>query len=90
MARRTFLAGAAAVTTLAVLKPSTVFGADANTKLDIGLIGCGGRGAWIADLFAKTGKYRFVACADYFQNKADAVGDQHGIEKARRYSGLSG
>ena len=54
--RRAFLAGAATATTIAVLKPSLVFGAAANSALDIGLISCGGRGSWLANLFAETGK----------------------------------
>src|ERR1039458_5982517 len=46
-------------------------------------------GGWIAKLFADSGKYRFVACADYFQDKVDKVGDAHKIETSRRYTGLS-
>jgi len=88
--RRAFLAGAASVTTLTVLKPSIVFGADANSQLEIGLIGCGGRGNWIADLFKASGKYRFVACADYFQARVDAFGDKFKIERNLRHTGLSG
>ena len=88
--RRAFLASAATATAFTVLKPSLVFGAEANSMLDIGLIGCGGRGSWIAKLFADSGKYRLVACADYFQDKADAVGESHKIDRSRRYTGLSG
>jgi predicted dehydrogenase len=87
--RRAFLAGAATATAITVLKPSLVFGAEANSVLEIGLIGCGGRGSWIAKLFADSGKYRLVACADYFQDKADAVGETHKIDPSRRYAGLS-
>jgi len=88
--RRAFLATAATITAITALKPSVAFGAEANPVLDIGLIGCGGRGSWIAKLFADSGKYRLVACADYFQDKADAVGDRHKIERSRRHTGLSG
>jgi myo-inositol 2-dehydrogenase/D-chiro-inositol 1-dehydrogenase len=88
--RRAFLASAATATAFTVLKPSLVFGTEANAKLDIALLGCGGRGGWIAKLFADSGKYRFVACADYFQDKADAVGETHKIERSRRYTGLDG
>jgi myo-inositol 2-dehydrogenase/D-chiro-inositol 1-dehydrogenase len=87
--RRAFLAGAAA-STLVVMKPSLVFGAEANSKLAVGLIGCGGRGSWIANLFAETGLYQFVACADYFQDRVDAVGDRFKIERDRRHTGLGG
>jgi predicted dehydrogenase len=88
--RRTFLAATAAAGTLTLLKPSTAFGAEANTLVELGLIGCGGRGQWIADLFAQSGKYKLVACADYFQDRVDAVGEKHSIAADRRYTGLSG
>ena len=88
--RRAFLASTVTASAITVLKPSLVFGAEANSVPDIGLIGCGGRGSWIAKLFADSGKYRLVACADYFQDKADAVGDNYKIEVSRRYTGLSG
>ena len=89
MRRRAFLAGAATTTTVAVLNPALVFG-QAGTVIELGLIGCGGRGSWIANLFAETGLYRFVACADYFRDRVDAVGDKFKIDASRRYSGLSG
>ena len=88
--RRAFLAGAAAATTLTVLRPSLVFGTETNSRLELGLIGCGGRGSWIAGLFADSGKYQLVACADYFQDKVDAVGAKFKVEASRRYTGLSG
>ena len=90
MPRRTFLAAAATAGAFTVLKPSTALCADANSVLEIGLIGCGGRGGWIADLFVQTGKYRLAACADYFQDRIDAVGNKFKIDAARRYAGLSG
>ncbi len=90
MPRRTFLVSTAATAAFTVLKPATVFTADANSQLEIGLIGCGGRGSWIADLFVETGKYRLAACADYFQDRVDAVGNKHQIPAARRYTGLAG
>jgi myo-inositol 2-dehydrogenase/D-chiro-inositol 1-dehydrogenase len=89
IARRTFLAEAAAGG-LVIMKPSLVFGAAANAVLELGLIGCGGRGNWIAKLFADTGTYRFVACADFFQDRVDATGEQFQIPSARRHAGLSG
>lgn len=87
--RRAFLAGAATATVLTALKPSLIFGAEANSKIELGLIGCGGRGKWIANLFDETGLYKFVACADYFQDRVDAVGEKFQIEPSRRYTGLS-
>jgi len=90
MARRKFLAGTAAAATFTLLKPATVFGTEANSALAVGLIGCGGRGKWLTKLFADTGKYRWTACADYFENRTDAVGSLYQIDAARRYNGLEG
>jgi len=90
MQRRAFLANAGAATTITVLKPSIVFGTEDNSSLELVLIGCGGRGSWIAGLFTDSGKYRWVACADYFQDKADTVGQKFQIDPSRRHTGLSG
>lgn len=88
--RRTFLASTAVVGTYNLLRPSVAFGAEANSVLEIGLIGCGGRGGWLANLFAETGKYRWVACADYFPDRCAATGDKFKIDQSRRYAGLAG
>jgi myo-inositol 2-dehydrogenase/D-chiro-inositol 1-dehydrogenase len=58
-------------------------------RIKVGLIGCGGRGSWIAGLFRQHGGYEFVAAADYFQENADATGTALGVAKARCFSGLS-
>ena len=39
--RRNFLGSAAG---LLILKPQTAFGSQANSAVEIGLVGCGGRG----------------------------------------------
>jgi predicted dehydrogenase len=88
--RRRFIAGTgASVLAFTVLKPGLVRGAEANSKIDIGLIGCGGRGKWIADLFQKNGGYNIVAVADYFQDHADQAGTKFNVPAANRYTGLS-
>lgn len=91
MSRRKFMAGAgAAAVSLAVLEPRHVAGAEANSKITLGLVGCGGRGSWIANLFQKHGGYQLVAVADYFQDRVDAAGDKFQVPAARRFTGLSG
>jgi predicted dehydrogenase len=90
--RREFLAGAAgaaAATAFTVVRPSSVRGSEANSTIELGLLGCGGRGNWITALFNKHGKYRFVACADYYQDRVDKTGDALQIDAARRYTTLS-
>ncbi|MHB8519924.1 MAG: Gfo/Idh/MocA family protein [Limisphaerales bacterium] len=90
LTRRRFIAGAGATAlSFAVIKPELVFGAEANSKIELGLIGCGGRGTWITDLFQKHGGYHVAAVADYFQEKADSAGERFHVDRARRFSGLS-
>ncbi|MGD0744799.1 MAG: Gfo/Idh/MocA family oxidoreductase [Verrucomicrobiota bacterium] len=90
ISRRRFLtaAGASAVT-LAMLPSELAAETAAAEKINIGLIGCGARGQWIADLFRKHGGYNLVAVADYFQDKADAAGEAGGIPPERRFTSLS-
>lgn len=96
--RRQFLGGALSAAVSAPLlgaaaglavaqdtKPATP-----QRKIKLGLVGCGGRGAWIAKFFQEHGGYELHAVADYFQPVADRCGDALGVDKARRFSGLSG
>jgi predicted dehydrogenase len=94
LSRRGFIAGAAA-TAASLAVPNTLRG-DASDpgakvrKIKLGVVGCGGRGKWIAGLFREHGGYDIHAVADYFQEVADGAGDALGVDKSRRYSGLSG
>jgi predicted dehydrogenase len=89
LGRRDFLAGAAAAAAITVVRPAAVRGSQANSALALGAIGCGARGSWIAELFQKHGKYRYVACADYFQDRVDAFGKKYEISPAARFTSLS-
>jgi len=94
--RRQFLGGALAAGASAAL---SAVAADAPAgdakpkefarKIKLGLIGCGGRGAWLGDLFTKHGGYQVCAVADYFPERVEKAGDKFGVDKARRFSGLS-
>ena len=89
--RREFIAGtSAAAVSFSIMKPEIVFGSNANSKIKIGMIGCGGRGTWIADLFMDNGNYEIAVAADYFKDKVDAFGDQFKIREQNRFTGLSG
>ena len=89
VARREFMASTAAAAAFTIVKPGSVRGARANSTIEIALLGCGGRGNWIAPRFVKNGPYKFVACADYFQDKVDAFGEKYGVPASRRYTTLS-
>ena len=88
LGRRDFLASAAAAAAVTIVRPSAVRGSQANSTLELGAIGCGGRGQWITDLFQKHGKYRYVACADYFQDRVDCARQENGGAGGRPLHGL--
>lgn len=58
-------------------------------KIKLGVVGNGGRGAWIAQLFKNHGGYEMHAVADYFPEVVDQCGESLGVDKSRRFSTLS-
>lgn len=91
--RRQFLAstGAAGAFGAATLLASrTAFGAEASAKIRWGLVGCGGRGKWITNLFQKHGGFQLTAVHDYFADRADGVANEYGVPAAKRFNGLAG
>jgi predicted dehydrogenase len=89
--RRRFIAGAAGTAlSFTIVQPESVRGTQANSKLKLGLIGCGGRGTWIAELFQNHGGYEITAAADYFQDRVTAFGDKFNVPASSRFTTLSG
>jgi len=89
--RRHFVAAAGAAGIAAVTSPVRAQQpAVAGPKIKLGLIGCGGRGKWIADLFLKHGGYELFAAADYFEDRVKETGEKFGVPEARRFTGLDG
>jgi myo-inositol 2-dehydrogenase/D-chiro-inositol 1-dehydrogenase len=88
--RREFIAGtSAAAISFSIMKPETVFGSNANSKISIGLIGCGGRGTWITELLLENGSYEIAGAADYFSDRVESFGDKFNIAGNKRFTGLS-
>ena len=73
-----------------VVASHQVRGAAANEKIRLGVVGCGGRGAWITGLFARDGNYEIVSVADYHQSVATACGQSFNVPAEKCFSGLSG
>lgn len=84
--RRDFLKAAAAGTVL-ILKPETVFGSQANSTVEIGIVGCGGRGNWIGEFFPEFTGARIVALADVIQSHLDKTAAKFKVEGSRAYYG---
>ncbi|MDE3167905.1 MAG: Gfo/Idh/MocA family oxidoreductase [Acidobacteriota bacterium] len=70
-----------------LLKPETVFGYQANSTVEIGLVGCGGRGNWITPLFVEHAGARVVAVADVIRARLDATREKLKVEDGRAYHG---
>jgi len=90
--RRRFIAGTAgAAAAFTIMKPSLVRGFAANSRIEVGCVGLGGRGGLISRMIADNHKgYQIVSVADYFPKVAQSVGERLGVAKGRQFSGLSG
>ncbi|MEN6608052.1 MAG: Gfo/Idh/MocA family oxidoreductase [Bryobacteraceae bacterium] len=71
-----------------ILKPATVFGSQANSALELGMIGCGSRGKFIAGLFTEHVGARVVALADVFADSVDGAAAKLAPQSPRRYVGV--
>ena len=60
----------------------------ADPQIKLGLVGCGGRGTWISNLFQAHGGFVFSAVADYFPDRAARAGNALGVPESCRFSGL--
>jgi predicted dehydrogenase len=89
VSRRTFLThagvGLAAASTLS---RAVAQGSLANSRIRLGLVGCGGRGKWILDLFQQHGGYEPVALADYFPARIEEAVAKSKLRGLRSYTGL--
>ncbi len=84
--RRRFLTSIG--TGLLIVKPETAFGSQANSAVEIGILGCGGRGTLIGGLFKEFTGARIVAFGDVVQSRIDEIKAKLKSEQARAYLGL--
>ncbi len=89
--RRAFMQSAAGTAaSFTIVKSSLVRGYEANSKVEAGVVGLGGRGSLIAGLLAEHEGYRIVSVADYFPHVVQAAGEKLGVPADRRFAGLLG
>ncbi|MFH1964871.1 MAG: Gfo/Idh/MocA family oxidoreductase, partial [Acidobacteriota bacterium] len=91
--RRDFIKKASAVTAVSsftILNSSTVFGTQANSMVQVGIIGTGGRGMNDGGKLLETGKAKIVALADYFDFQLERPGKEYSVAPSHRFSGLDG
>ncbi len=98
ISRRGFLGGTlgAALPLAAIAAPAAETNAPPakppvhDRTVRIGLVGCGGRGMWIAQMMRDHGGFVIHAVADYFEDVARTAGGKLGVDPSRCFSGLSG
>jgi len=87
--RRGFIKRTAAAGLTAAVTSRGFAQGTAEQKIKIGIVGCGGRGGFIANLFNSHGGYEIIALGDYFQEKVDIQGDKYNVPASRRFTGLN-
>lgn len=98
VSRRQFVGSAAAAATISILKPSVVFGTQANSAVRLGVLGCGGRGLGVSSSFLENTGCVVTAIGDIFSDNLangkktlDEVSAKLGkpaIDRARMFSGV--
>ncbi|MFO7692452.1 MAG: Gfo/Idh/MocA family oxidoreductase [Vicinamibacterales bacterium] len=77
--RREFVGVAAAATAgFTILKPSTVFGTQANSAVRLGVLGCGGRGTAVTESFLQNTGAIVTAMGDIFQDNMEKSAQELG------------
>lgn len=96
--RREFVGAAAVAAGVTILKPSIVWGTQANSAVRLGLLGCGGRGRNVMGSFLENTGAVLTAIGDMFQDnldagkaELDAVSAKHGkpaVDPGHLFKGL--
>ncbi len=89
--RRGFLKETAAGTTgLLIVSAKSVKGSAANSAIEFGIIGCGGRGNYVTTQLLSNAPddVKIVAAQDFFDDRLQRMHERIDIEKSRLYKGL--
>lgn len=82
--RRAFVGASAG---LLIVKPRTAFGYQANSTVEFGLVGCGGRGNWITPFFLEYTGARVVALAEVQKEALDSTREKFTVDASRAHYG---
>jgi myo-inositol 2-dehydrogenase/D-chiro-inositol 1-dehydrogenase len=89
LSRRQFLATAGvSLAAASTLSRAIAQGSTANSRIKIGLVGCGSRGMFLLNLLQENGSYEIAAVADYFADRVQLAGEKYHVGAERRFTGL--
>ena len=77
--------GAAAATTFTIMAPQTVRGYQANSKISVGLIGCGGRGTYDATIVHGDKRAQVTALCDLFPDRTENAAQKLKLENPKTF-----
>jgi len=85
--RRRFLqgTGAAAAGAFSIMAPQLVRGTEANSKVSVGLIGCGGRGSYDAGIVHDDPRASITALCDLFEDRREGAKRGLKLERPAEY-----
>ncbi len=69
MTRRKFIKNSATAGAFTIVSPSVAFGSKANSAINMGIIGCGGRGTGVISSMSNHANVNIMAMADLFSDK---------------------
>jgi len=72
---------------LLILSPKRVFGSEANSTVEVGIVGCGNRGNWIGPFFPEFAGARIVALADVVKANLEKTVAKFQVPNSRAYYG---
>ena len=85
LSRRRFLSVSAATAALTIVKPESVRGSQANSKIQIGLIGSGNRGTYVAGLARNDPRAEVTALCDLFDDQLEKATATLRLQKPALY-----
>jgi myo-inositol 2-dehydrogenase/D-chiro-inositol 1-dehydrogenase len=75
---------------LLLLRPETAFSYQANSAVEIGIVGCGGRGNYVGNFFVEYTGAKVVALADPVPQPLQGTAQRWNVESGRLFSGIDG
>ena len=85
VSRRHFLQTSGAAGTFTIVAPQAVRGTEANSKVSVGLIGCGGRGSYDAGVVHNDSRARITALCDLFEDRREGAKRGLKLERPAEY-----
>ena len=86
ISRRDLIRKSGAATTFSIVAPKAVRGSQANSKITVGLIGCGGRGSYDGGIFQGDSRAQLTTLCDLFPDRIEKATAQIKLQNPTTYT----